>query len=106
MQTDIGAEIRIWRKKADKNQRDAANELGVDFSYLSKIENGHLVPSVDLISRMGTLYGRDVEEVDTICLERGSLPKWVKPTILNNPQALKELWKYAVQDTLGDVNNH
>ena len=57
----VGAKIRAARKAADLTQREAANFLEVDFTYISKIENMRLPrpPSQDLLIRMGRLYERD-----------------------------------------------
>ena len=94
MQTNIGDTLKTWRKKANMNQRDASCQLFVDFSYLSKIENDHLIPSVDLIERMAHLYGRDIEEADQACISRDALPGWVKAVIINNPELLNILWEH------------
>lgn len=73
------------------NQRYAANRLGVDFSYISKIENGHLDPSVNLIEKMGFVYGCTAEETDAACILKGVLPSWIKELVLNNPHVLHNL---------------
>ena len=86
---NLHSTLKEWRKGSSINQRDAAGSLGVDFSYLSKIENGHMIPSVDLIERMASLYGRSNKEADLLCMKKGSLPSWVKAAIMKNPDLLE-----------------
>lgn len=40
-------------------QRDVADELGIDHTYLSKIENRHAQPGVSTAARMAELYGQE-----------------------------------------------
>ena len=40
----FGAQLRAWRVEKRMSQRDLANKVGIDFTYLSKIENDRLPP--------------------------------------------------------------
>jgi len=88
---DLPKTLKAWRNEKGMNQRDAASALGVDFTYISKIENGHLEPSVDLIERMSFVYSRTNEDRDDACILKGELPKWIKPLVLANPHVLHNL---------------
>jgi|SRR5581483_10843183 len=69
----LGDRIRWRRKERQLSQRDLANRVaarlkeqdgrGFDFSYLSKIENGHLVPSVAALVAIAEELGDDVDEL-------------------------------------------
>jgi len=89
--------LRTWRIHKGMNQRDAAKALGIDFTYISKIENGHLEPSVSLIERMALLYGRPSTDSDHACIERGELPSWVKAIILSNPDIMYNISDKSAQ---------
>lgn len=41
---DFGTRIRELRKEKDIPLRDLADRIGIDFTYLSKIENGKVEP--------------------------------------------------------------
>ena len=49
----FGEKIKELRKAQDRNQRDLAESVGIDFTYLSKIENNRMEPpSEDVIRRI------------------------------------------------------
>ena len=51
--------LRDARERSRMTLRGAAPRLGIDFTYLSKVENGHERPSDALVRKMGALYGFD-----------------------------------------------
>jgi transcriptional regulator with XRE-family HTH domain len=53
--------FREMRERSGMTLRAAAPRLGIDFTYLSKVENGHERPSDALVRKMGRLYGFDAE---------------------------------------------
>ncbi len=61
----FGEKIKDLRKEKKVTQRKLAEDLGIDFAYLSRIENGKLdtPPSEDLIRRMAALLGANEEEL-------------------------------------------
>lgn len=61
----FGERIRELRKAVGLTQREFAEQLGIDFTYVSKIENGRIEvpPSENLIARMAFLLGVDAEEL-------------------------------------------
>lgn len=53
----LGQRLRTLRHQAQFTQRVAAQKLGIDFTFLSKIENDKLSPSWETLSAMLSLYG-------------------------------------------------
>ncbi len=61
---DFGSRIRELRVKKDLNLRDFAQRIGIDFTYLSKIENGKVEPPSEKIIRvMAKELDVDAEEL-------------------------------------------
>ena len=48
--------IRTLRKAADMNQQELANRLHIHVTHLSKMENGHLLPSIDIVQRLMRVF--------------------------------------------------
>ena len=69
----LGDRIRRRRKQSQLSQREFASRVaarlkeqdrrGFDFSYLSKIENGHLVPSVAALVAIAEELGDNPDEL-------------------------------------------
>lgn len=54
---------RIKELRGDVTLRKLATELHIDFTYLSKIENGSDVPGEDVLRKMAAHFGVDAEEL-------------------------------------------
>lgn len=68
----FGQRIQRLRRRAGLTQRQLAGKLGIDFTYLSKLENGRgEPPSEDLVRRMAEEFGIDAEE---LLAKAGKLP--------------------------------
>ena len=52
-------ELRAARQRARLSLRDVAEQTGLSRGYLSKAENGRLVPSWDVLVRIAAAYGRE-----------------------------------------------
>jgi len=72
-----------------------APELGVNYSYISKIENGHTVPSEEFIEKASLLFGYDREE---LLLRAGRIPEDVMTILKDNPKKAVEY----LRRTFGD----
>ncbi len=60
--SEFGSRIRQLRRDKGLTQRDLASKIGLDFTYLSKIETGTLPPpSEAAIARMAEALGTDHE---------------------------------------------
>ena len=44
------------RKAADMNQQQLADQLHVHVTHLSKMENGRLMPSIDIVQRLMKIF--------------------------------------------------
>jgi transcriptional regulator with XRE-family HTH domain len=54
----FGAQIRELRARGGKSQRQVAAEIGIDFTYLSKLENGRAEPPAEsTIRRLAAVLG-------------------------------------------------
>ncbi len=61
---EFGKKIRELRKKKGLSQRELAQLVGIDFTYLSKIETGDLPPPSDeVIAKLAQYLGADEEEL-------------------------------------------
>jgi transcriptional regulator with XRE-family HTH domain len=44
------------RKASDMNQQELADKLHIHVTHLSKMENGHLLPSIDIVQRLMKVF--------------------------------------------------
>jgi transcriptional regulator with XRE-family HTH domain len=64
VETSFGEYLRALRKRAGFSQRDLAARAGIDFTYLSKIENGRVDPPGEATLRaLAAAVGAPDEEV-------------------------------------------
>ena len=54
--TDSSRLLQAYRKYSKLTIRKAAEKLGIDYSFLSKIEMAKRKPSIELLSRIAELY--------------------------------------------------
>lgn len=59
--TNIGLRMKELREQANLRQNQVAAYLGVDQSYLSKMETGERAVAVEQLERLAELYGCDLE---------------------------------------------
>ncbi|MDA8329609.1 MAG: helix-turn-helix transcriptional regulator [Candidatus Dormibacteraeota bacterium] len=60
----FGTRIQDLRRQAGLTQRQVAEKLGIDFTYLSKVENSRgAPPGEDTIRRMAQLFSSDPDEL-------------------------------------------
>lgn len=77
----FGEQLRRWRLDKRLNQRDFADKVGIDFTYLSKIENGKMPPPAEkTIMKMAEVLEQDA---DTLLQLAAKVPGDVKPIIAN-----------------------
>ena len=85
---DFGTKLRQLRKQAGMTQRELADLVNVDFSYLSKIEsNAAPPPSEKVILQMAKALNADQDELAILA---GRIPADIAP-ILRNRETLKSL---------------
>jgi transcriptional regulator with XRE-family HTH domain len=84
----FGAKLRELRIKARFTQRELARLIGVDFTYLSKIENGVLPPpSEKVILRLAQVLKADQDE---LLILAGRIPEDIAE-LLRNKRTLQIL---------------
>lgn len=85
MENDFGIALKAYRREAGFSQRDLAEKASLDFSYISKIENGRLPPpSADTIVLICKILNIPAEKLLALT---GKIPSDVRQTIASNSTA-------------------
>ena len=99
MSNSFGTALREYRRRAKFSQRKLANGIGLDFSYISKIENGRLPPpSADTIVKICRVLEIEPEELLALT---GKIPSKVTETVSGSRVAqefLSEAQKMGLTD--------
>jgi transcriptional regulator with XRE-family HTH domain len=91
MAKSFGKYLRRKRKEKSKSQRTLAQETGVDFSYLSKVENdtpGFASLSEPTLERLASALEVDPDEMIT---RAGKIPSDVKRMLVDDFSLIKEI---------------
>jgi len=92
----FGRTIRALRKAGGISQRELAERAGIDFTYLSKIENDRMPPpSESTIRAMAQVLQTDADELIRLA---GKVPSDLAEYLIGEPLAIKFL-----RSTQGDV---
>jgi transcriptional regulator with XRE-family HTH domain len=87
--SNFGTILREKRRAAQLSQRRLAELAGVDFSYISKLENGRLpAPASDTIVRLAKILGCPAEE---LLAAAKKMPEGVGDSLSAQPEALRFL---------------
>ena len=87
MEQTFGQALRELRRSKDITQRNLAEKVGVDFSYISKIENDRLPPpAADTIVRI--CHALEAPP-DTLLALSGKIPSKLRDTIGSSPAAMQ-----------------
>src|SRR5437867_6888694 len=85
----FGVALRELRRRAGLSQRELAERTGLDFSYISKIENGRLPPpAADTVVAMCRVFGVPAEELLALT---GKIPSQVHQALSTNRGAQRFL---------------
>ncbi len=89
---EFGTVIKSLRKEKRITQRALAEIVGVDFTYISKIENGKLenFPSVETITKIAGVLGIDKDELTLLAKK---VPEAIRETIVDDDLAAAFLRK-------------
>jgi transcriptional regulator with XRE-family HTH domain len=100
MKETFGQALREARRSRNVSQRELAREVGVDFSYISKIENDRLPPpAADTIVRICEVLEVPAEELLAL---KGKMPSDFEDTIGSSPAALKFVNQAQTMDLTED----
>jgi len=80
---EFGIILRQLRSKAGIGIKRLAPQLGVTYSYLSKLENHYVVPSEELVSRVATYFDYDQNK---LLLAAGKIPPEILDILRSNPE--------------------
>ena len=89
--------LRELRRAARMSQRALAEQVGVDFTYLSKIENGRVEPpSEGVLQRIakelaGKLGKDETALADELITLAGKIPSDLAETLSRNPEVVRLL---------------
>jgi transcriptional regulator with XRE-family HTH domain len=90
----FGDKIRELRKAKNLSQRDLAAKVKVNFTYISKIENGNLdfgdYPSDDLIRKLAKTLGADPDELLILAKK---VPESIRKRVIQRPDVFRKLAK-------------
>lgn len=62
----MGQIIHDVRKSENITQKELAKRVGVDKSYISKIEKGFIEPGISIVYRIASALGRSVELIPAV----------------------------------------
>lgn len=89
---NFGQTIRSLRKARNLSQRELAEKVRVNFSYISKIENERLdfadYPSEELILKLAKVLGADGDE---LLLLANKVPEGVRKRVIQRPDVFLKL---------------
>lgn len=100
MNQTFGEALKTIRRSKGISQRELANRVAVDFSYISKLENDRLPPpAADTIVKICEVL--EVQPEFLLSLT-GKLPSEIKVLIGSNPKALEFLRKAHTMNLADD----
>ncbi len=87
---NFGSHLRMLRKEKQLTLRGLASQVGVGFTYLSRVETGTMTygdyPSEALIHRLADTLGADEDEM---LLLAEKIPQQVRQRVLQRPDAFR-----------------
>lgn len=88
----FGRRLRELRKDRNLSQKTLADKVGINFTYLSKIENERLdfaqFPSEDLIRKLAAALEADEDELLILAQK---IPDQIKKRVMERPDAFRKL---------------
>ena len=117
----FGQHLRKLRGQAGLSLRELATALDVNFTFVSKIELGHVAPpSEDVLRKLASVLGPYLEQDQTVLADylialAGKVPSDVAEILLRNPGAIpflrtlgmevwpKEQWQSLTEYSLYSV---
>lgn len=98
---NLAGQLRTARTKSGSSLKQTAPAVGVDYTHLSKIENGVATPSPALLQRLVAYY--QIEEADDVYAAAGLLPPDIARILAMNGrnayEVLRERFSEYEQDS-------
>lgn len=90
--TDFATKLKMLRKEQKITQRELAEKTGIDFTYISKMENGKLenFPSIETIKKIAQALHTNENE---LILLANKVPEDIRKTIVDDKLAADFLRK-------------
>jgi transcriptional regulator with XRE-family HTH domain len=108
--TTIGQRIREIRKSRNLTQRELADRVGINFTYLSRVENDRLddeqTPREETLQRIAKALEADPDEL--LLLAR-RIPDSYRDRILSSPGVFRKLLNLSdadLEDLVGQLEQH
>jgi HTH-type transcriptional regulator, competence development regulator len=103
-QNTFGSTLREYRHQSGLSQRELALKIGVDFSYISKLENDRLPPpAADTILQICSAL--EIEPEGLLALT-GKIPSEIQEKVGSNQTAQEFLRKAQQMDLTDDEWTH
>ena len=97
--TSVGQRIREIRKQRNLTQRQLADRVGINFTYLSRVENDRLddeqTPREDTLQKIARALSADADEL--LLLAR-RIPGNIRDRILEKPGIFRRILKLSNED--------
>ena len=105
MGKSFGKFLRRLRKQSNKTQRDLAREVGVNFTYLSKVEND--APGFSTVSEgtLRKLAGALEVDPDEMITRAGKVPSDVQRMLVDDFSLIKEIRNRKAGDSAGGTDD-
>lgn len=105
----FGRKLKELRLKADLTQAELAAAVGVDFTYLSKIENERVEPPSEkiilhLAKVLRARLGAEVDPDELVALA-GKIPSDILNRLARDPERVRAAIKY-LRGVSGDISGH
>ena len=94
----FGKKVRELREAKNYSIKKLATALGVNYTYVSKIENNKSIPSSELIEKLAMVFNVDINELK---LQAGKIPDDVLDILKSNPKKVIEYLRREFADTQG-----
>ena len=106
--TTIGQRIRELRKARNLTQRELADRIGINFTYLSRIENDRLdadqTPREDTLRSLADALEADLDE---LVLLAQRVPESMRERIVSRPELFRKIVSLSdeeLEQLLGDTD--
>lgn len=82
--TALGRIVRFWRTTFGVSQEELALELEASTRHISRLENGHVHPSRDMLLRISGILGLQKRDTSNMLVAAGYLPEALSHNIRDN----------------------